>query len=110
MFRYFESAEIEFLRTLGITYDMSRPVNFPRVHVECEYKLAIGHDDEIEIHVRIGRIGNTSVRFDFQTLKDGNLAAKGAVTVVAVNRSTNRSTPLPDDIRRKLRETMATLE
>jgi acyl-CoA thioester hydrolase len=110
MFRYFESAEIEFLRTLGITYDMDRPVNFPRVHVECEYRLAIVHDDEIEIDVRVGRVGNTSVRFDFQTHKNGNLAAKGAVTVVAVNRSTNRSTPVPDDIRRKLLETMAALQ
>ena len=33
MFRYFESAEIEFLRTLGINYDPKRPINFPRVHV-----------------------------------------------------------------------------
>jgi acyl-CoA thioester hydrolase len=102
MFRYFESAEIEFLRSLGVTYDMGRQVLFPRVHVECDYKLALGHDDEIDIEVRLGRIGKTSARFDFRTLKNGDVAALGHIVVVCMDREKQRARPLPDDIRRKL--------
>ena len=90
MFRYFEAAEIEFLRTLNITYNMDRSITFPRVHVECDYKLPLVSDDEIEIEVRIGRMGNTSVRFDFQTTKNGNVAARGHVAVVCMDRKTQR--------------------
>jgi YbgC/YbaW family acyl-CoA thioester hydrolase len=102
MFRYFESAEIEFLRSINITYDIDRSIAFPRVHVECDYKSALVSDDEIEIEVRIGRIGNTSVRFDFRTTKGGDLAAKGHVAVVCMDRKTQRSSQIPEEIRRRL--------
>jgi acyl-CoA thioester hydrolase len=101
MFRYFESAEIEFLRSMGITYDMKRDVVFPRVHVECDFRLALRHDDEIDIEVRVGRIGKTSVRFNFRTLKEGELAAQGQVVVVCMDRENQKAAPLPDDIRQR---------
>ncbi|MFZ0591007.1 MAG: thioesterase family protein, partial [Bryobacteraceae bacterium] len=107
LFRYFESAEIEFLRSIGITYDMKRDALFPRVHVECDYLLALGHDDEIAIEVRVGRIGKTSVRFDFRTLKEGDLAAEGHVVVVCMHREKQKAVPLPDEIRRRLATAMA---
>jgi acyl-CoA thioester hydrolase len=102
MFRYFESAEIEFLRSLGIVYDMRHPVSFPRVHVECDYKLALEHDDVIDIEVRVGRVGKTSVRFDFQTLKQKLVAARGSVVVVCMDRETQQATQLPKEIQQKL--------
>src|ERR1700733_6971768 len=78
MFRYFESAEIELLRSLNITYTMSRPYVFPRVHVEGDFKLALVHDAPIDIDVMVTKMGRSSVRFDFETFKAGALAAKGA--------------------------------
>jgi acyl-CoA thioesterase FadM len=41
IFRYFESAEVEFLRTLGVTYDACHSYNPPRVHVECDFLRVI---------------------------------------------------------------------
>jgi YbgC/YbaW family acyl-CoA thioester hydrolase len=102
MFRYFESAEIEFLRTLGINYDPKRSINFPRVHVECDFKMAMEHDDLIEIEVRVAHIGNSSVRFEFRTLKAAQLAATGIVVVVCMDRDTQRSISIPVEIRQKL--------
>ena len=102
MFRYFESAEIEFLRTLGITYAPEGPLSFPRAHVECDYLVPLAHDDEIEIQVRIGKLGSTSLRFDFQTMKQDALAAQGSITIVCINRDTKRSVPWPDELRQKL--------
>jgi acyl-CoA thioester hydrolase len=102
MFRYFESAEIEFLRSLGITYDAQRGYNLPRVHVECDFLRVIGHDDLIHIEVSLTRLGRSSIRFEFQTFKAGELAAKGAVVVACADRHTLRSVPMPDQLRAKL--------
>ena len=102
MFRYFESAEIEFLRSLDIAYIPEGPLSFPRVHVECDYLVPLVHDDEVEIHVRIGKLGSTSLRFDFQTMKQDRLAAQGSITIVCINRDTKRPVPWPDGLKRKL--------
>lgn len=102
MFRYFESAEIEFLRTLGVSYDASRGYNLPRVHVECDFMRVIGHDDLITIEVFLTKLGNSSIRFEFRTFKANELAAKGAVVVVCADRKTLRSVPIPGDLRAKL--------
>src|SRR5205085_9045348 len=74
MFRYFESAEIELLRTVGITYDRARSYSFPRVHVECDFMREIGHDDLIEIHALLTKLGRSSAHFQFRTFKNDALA------------------------------------
>jgi acyl-CoA thioester hydrolase len=102
MFRYFESAEIEFMRTLGILYDAKQKFGLPRVHAECDFSLALGHDDLIQIELTVAKVGNSSIRFEFRTLKDGELAAKGAVVVACMDRETQRAVRLPDEIRAKL--------
>jgi acyl-CoA thioester hydrolase len=102
MFRYFESAEIEFMRTIGIHYDPKQKFAFPRVHAECDFRLALQHDDLIEIELRVANIGNSSIKFDFRTLKGGDLAAFGNVVVACMDRQTQRSIRLPDEIRSKL--------
>jgi acyl-CoA thioester hydrolase len=102
LFRYFESAEVEFLRSVGMTYESKLPYSFPRVHVNCDYRLAIVYDDLLTIEVSIGRIGNSSVRFNFRVLKEGELAAHGFVVAACTHRQTERAVPIPDEIRRIL--------
>jgi YbgC/YbaW family acyl-CoA thioester hydrolase len=102
MFRYFEAAEIEFLRTLGITYDMRDGYDLPRVHVECDFVRGLSHDDLIEIEVALAKLGRSSVRFEFQAFKAGELAARGVIVAVCTDRRTMRSVPIPDVLRAKL--------
>lgn len=101
MFRYFESAEIEFLRTLNFTYDKGNYA-FPRVHVDCDFMLAMVHDDLIEIEVRLTKLGRSSIRFEFLALKDASLAAKGAVVIACMDRTTEHATSIPEDFRARL--------
>jgi YbgC/YbaW family acyl-CoA thioester hydrolase len=101
MFRYFESAETEFMRSLGILYTLS-DFGFPRVHVECTYLLALVHDDLIRIEVCLTQLGRSSARFEFRALKDGMLAAHGAVVIVCMDLKTQRAIAIPDDLRAKL--------
>jgi acyl-CoA thioester hydrolase len=105
MFRYFESAEIEFMRTLGLVY-REREFTFPRVHVECDFRLALQHDDLIDIEVCLAKLGRSSVRMEFRTLRDGEVAATGAVVVACVGRNTQRAIPVPAWLRRKLEGAM----
>ena len=101
MFRYFESAELEFMRELGITYTRS-DLGFPRVHVECDYQLALGFDDLIRIEVCLTQLGRSSARLQFRTFKDDELAARGAVVIVCMDRKTQKAMAIPDDLRAKL--------
>ncbi|HLH02025.1 MAG TPA: thioesterase family protein [Bryobacteraceae bacterium] len=106
MFRYFESAEIEFMRTLDISY-LKHDFALPRVHVECDFRLALEHDDLIDIELRVAKVGTSSIHFAFRTLKAGELAATGSIVVACMDRKTQRSAPLPDLLREKLRQASA---
>jgi acyl-CoA thioester hydrolase len=108
MFRYFESAEIEFMRSLGITY-IQRQYSFPRVHVECDFLLTLTHDDVIDIEVMLSRLGRSSATLDFQTFKSGELAAKGRIVIVCMDRKTQRSTAIPDELRAQLEPALQTI-
>lgn len=102
MLRYFEAAETEFLRTLGITYDARGSYNLPRVHVECDFLHVLANDDLIGIEVSVTKLGRSSIRFEFQAFKATELAARGIVVVACADRHTLRSVALPDDLRARL--------
>lgn len=106
MFRYFESAEIEFIRLLDLGY-LEQEFAFPRVHVECDFRLALQYDDVIEVEVRLMQVGSSSVQYGFRTYQGERIAATGLVVVVCMNRQTQRATPLPDAIRSKLETVLA---
>lgn len=97
LFRHFEAAEHEFLRHEGISYSAVefRDISFPRVHVECDFQSQIKFDDPISIEVTVERVGNASYTISFATTVDGRAAAKGKVTVVTMDKSTQRSCPIP---------------
>lgn len=101
MFRYFEAAEIEFFRSIGVLHEHAG-IAFPRVHVECDYRSAIVYDDLLEIEVSVGRIGTTSVQLKFRLLKDGVEAASGNVVIASLDRQTQRATAIPAGVREKL--------
>lgn len=99
LFRYFESAEIEFLRALGLGYDVRNNFAFPRVHVEADYFKFMGHDDLIVIEVGLDRIGRSSIHFSFRVKKDGDLVATGSVVVACMSLTTQSSMEIPAAIR-----------
>lgn len=101
MFRYFEAAEIEFFRSIGVLHEHAG-ISFPRVHVECDYRSAIVYDDLLEIELSVGRIGNTSVQLKFRVLKDGVEAAAGNVVIASLDKQTQRATAIPAGVREKL--------
>jgi YbgC/YbaW family acyl-CoA thioester hydrolase len=91
-FRYMETAEHAFYRSLGysvILNQLDPPLGFPRVHASCDYKKPLRFEDQVEIHllVKEKRSRVISYQFHFRKLSPGaapELVAVGAVTVVCV--------------------------
>ena len=101
---HFDHAEAEFLRSRGVGYRVIQDdsVGFPRVHVECDYTGALVYDDLMDIAVRVDRVGGSSFTLAFEVTVDGRGAARGKVTVVCVDRKTQKSCPLPGRLRAAL--------
>jgi YbgC/YbaW family acyl-CoA thioester hydrolase len=103
LLRHFDAAETEFLRHIGFGYDTHpRELGFPRVHVECDFVGALEYDDLMEIAVSVERIGRTSFTLQFDVSMSGQPAARGKITVVAMDRAAQKSTPLPEPFRAAL--------
>jgi len=108
MLRYYEAAEQEFLRSLGLGHHLLPPdVGFPRVRVESEYRSAVVFDDELDIAVSVKRIGTTSYTLEFTARKGGAIAAHGGFVVVCVSRQRGRAQALPVTFREALSKSAA---
>lgn len=108
LFRHFEIAETEFFRSLsvGYTHWFDRGFSMPRVHVEADYLVPLVFDDEIDVEVRIERIGESSIALAFRVIKiDGGVeAARGRIVGVCIDVNSGKSTPIPADIRKALEQ------
>lgn len=109
MFRYFEAAEQEFLRSRGLGYAQLQDgdYGFPRVHVDCDFSGAMSYDDLLQISVKVAHVGRSSFTFAFEALRDGRAMAAGKVTIVCMSRIAQKAQPLPPALERVLREAAA---
>ena len=105
LFRFFEAAESEFLRSLGHGYpgNPDGDQGWPRVHAECDISGALVFDDEIQVEVSVARVGNSSMELAFRVLKSVAECATGRIVVVYMDRRTQRSQPLPEAFAAALR-------
>ena len=114
MLRYMEIAEHELRRSIGFPQATSfTDIAFPRVHVACDYRGAIRYDDELTIEARVGRVGRSSWTVVFTARITGEarnreqqglppIVAEGEMTMGAIDQITERTIPLPDDLRSAL--------
>jgi len=104
LLNHFDAAEAEFLRSLGVAYAViqTRHVGFPRVRVECDYTGALVYDDLMDIAVTVDRVGGASFTLGFAVTVEGRRAAHGKVTIVSIDRQTQRPVPLPENLRAAL--------
>lgn len=71
---YFDTSITEFFRWLGYDYVSevkATGVDFHTVKSLVEYKAPIRFDEEIEVGVRIGAVGNSSLRFELAIFAKG---------------------------------------
>ena len=105
--RFFEFAETELFRDVGLPYSVmfdELDVWLPRVHLECDFHHAARLDDLLEVAVYVGRVGNKSLRLDFEVRRKGDepVIAHAHFVLAAVRRDTFETVLVPDELRRRL--------
>ena len=97
---FFDVAVTEYARAVGLPNVLSQQrtgKEFFARKATVEYHAPAKYDDELEIHVRVAYIGNTSLRFVLEIYCEQTLVTSGELVYVCVDSQTRTSTPLPED-------------
>ena len=85
IFELVEEAESELVRSIEWPMNRSMGYDFPRVHVECRFLRVIELDAEFRLRFAVGKLGRTSIRYDYQVFSaDDELAIEGTMTIVVL--------------------------
>jgi YbgC/YbaW family acyl-CoA thioester hydrolase len=108
-YRYMETAEHEFMRSLGhsIHQQMGEAeIGWPRVNATCDFHKPARNDDVLIIRLSIKEIRTRSVRYGFQFFIDVEEPpiATGSIAAVCVKFEDDSiaAVPIPDQIRADL--------
>lgn len=74
------------------------------VETKCTYHASVAFPDELDVGLRVERLGNSSVRYGIAIFRKGETAAsaEGHFIHVYVDKKTNTPVHLPDSLRRVL--------
>lgn len=107
-FRYMESAEHEFFRSAGLSVHQARedgtPLSWPRVSCAFDFIKPLVFEEEFEIHLKVGRVGERSVTYTVEIISGGDLRARGRCTTVccAMSEHGMEAVPIPGPYRQAL--------
>jgi acyl-CoA thioester hydrolase len=99
---YFDVARMDYLRGLGLLEQFRRGESLNLVvHASADFRSPARFDDVLVVQVRVRRIGDTSVHFEFRvTLKtDGRLVAEGKSVHSFIDSKTWQPIRVPDEFR-----------
>lgn len=103
-FVFMESAEHEFLRSLGTSVATEwngNKIGWPRLAASCEYLSPLRFEDEVDIHLRVAKKGTKSLTYQFRFTHQGTDVARGEITTVCCITNPGerlRAIPIPDFI------------
>jgi len=117
-FRFVESAEHAFFRSLGFrvhTTDGADHQGWPRIEVSCKYHRPARFEQTLEVRLRIDEIRTTSLSYGFWIFPadepDGALIANGTCSIIHVDLDTKahqiRKAPIPAALKTKLEHVVA---
>ena len=95
---YADVGMTEYMRAVGFPYpECITPygADLFAVRTEANYRASALFDDELEIGVRVSRIGRTSISYAFGVFRDGELLCDVLITYVSAALDSKRPTPLP---------------
>lgn len=100
---YFDEGLTGYMRAIGCTYhDLKEAgVDMFYIHTECDFKSEAFVEETLNVHVRAGKIGNSSLTFEFAAFKAQNdeLIATGNIVAVTVDPQTKKPQRVPDVFR-----------
>ena len=106
-FPYIDLARVEYLRMLGLLGMEigERGVEFVTRAGTIEYHAPAVFDDELEVFVRIARLGRTSLTYEFAVYRaqDDLLMVTGTQTLVLVDLDERKPCEIPQELRETIR-------
>ena len=116
-FRFVESAEHAFFRSLGCSVHSSAGTThegWPRIEVSCKYLKPARFQETLEVCLRLEELRTTSLRYSFAIFSaeaaDRAPLATGSFGIIHVELDTAtremRKTPIPAELRAKLESAM----
>ena len=106
-FRWMEEVEHAWFRSLGLSVAMTHEgveIGWPRVNVACEFHGPLRFEDEVELRLRVTKVGGKSLSYEVDFLLAGKLVALGKSTSVCCRHTPEglKAVTIPDSIRQKL--------
>ena len=98
VFRWAEAAETALMRRLGLLGEWR---DFPRRRVEADYLKVLVFEDEVDVRLRVDRVGRTSISYVWEIRRGDDVCVEGRHTVVHVD-GQGRPAELPDAVRSAL--------
>lgn len=103
---YADVAITEYFRALGVVYpgDLSREGgDFFAIKSVLEYLAPAHFDDQLQIGVRVARLGRSSLSFNLGIWRADEALTQGEVIYVHADSASRRSRALPEWLREKVR-------
>jgi acyl-CoA thioester hydrolase len=107
-FRMMEEVEHAFFRSVGLSVSMQHDgmhVGWPRVSTSCDFFGPVKFEQEVELSLRVTRLGEKSFSYEVDFLLDGRRMALGKTTSVCCELRPDgsmKSIPIPGELREKL--------
>jgi acyl-CoA thioester hydrolase len=103
-YSYFDTVVNTYLIEKGVLDIQASPVIGLAVESLCTFKKELTYPETIDAGLRVGRLGNTSVRYEIGLFRQGedDPAATGYFVHVYVERASRRPVSLPEPLRRAL--------
>jgi YbgC/YbaW family acyl-CoA thioester hydrolase len=106
-FRWMEEVEHAFFRSVGLSVSMQHDglhLGWPRVSVGCDFFGPVRFEDEVELRLRVTKVGEKSFNYEVDYAVVGRAVALGRTTSVCcvLDGGKMRSVAIPDAIRAKL--------
>ncbi len=97
--QYYEVGRVEFLRSLGLTYDKmetEHEVMMPVVNMECRFIRPALYDNLITIETSLRKLPDQSITFHMELKnEEGNVVNGGRVKLCFVHARTKKRIPAP---------------
>lgn len=107
-FRYFETVEHAFIRSLGssvVLPGVEPPMGFPRVHASCDYRRPLRFEDVVELHLLVAEKSRRKLTYQirFRRIEPGPVeeVAIGRLVVVCVQKTPEgsmRAVDIPESL------------
>jgi acyl-CoA thioester hydrolase len=96
---YFDRARVEYLRHLGLLRPEADGADFVMRAQHVEYHAPARFDDELEVFVRVRRLGTTSVTWEFEAWNAATDEHLATSTQTAVYVQARRAVRVDDGLR-----------